>query len=101
MSDKLLTTKDVAILFNLSPRKVKNFLIKNDLKPINVSIGKKHVYRWLESAVNELLHNLHTKAQTKATKKISQQKISPKLKSNILTMSIADLHALTQTHVLQ
>lgn len=99
MSDKLLTTKDVAILFNLSPRKVKNFLIKNDLKPINVSIGKKHVYRWLESAVNELVQSLHNKAQGKKTKPVKRQK---KLQIDILDINITDLQAaLTQTSVLQ
>ena len=96
---KLITTKQAAELFNLSPRKTKDLLIKGGLNPINVNCGKKSMHRWLESAVFAYIQTLHANAQTKKEKPAKKQ--ATKLHANIASMSIDDLYTLTQSPNLQ
>ena len=53
---------------------LKKFLIKHGLLPIDVGQGKKRVDRWLESAVQAVINQLHEAAKSRRLK--SQQRKS-------------------------
>ncbi|MBQ9536569.1 MAG: hypothetical protein IJU79_02140 [Desulfovibrionaceae bacterium] len=98
--DKLLSTKEVAALLELSPRNAENFLIQGGLYPISVSRGRRRTNRWLQSAVIAFLHQLHADAQIPKQKKPAKKQ-AKKLELRIADMSTNDLYMLTQRNVVQ
>lgn len=97
MSEKFLRTEEAAALLGASEKVAMGIMMKNGLQPVSLGRGRGRGNRWLQSAVYELMRNLHENAQ-KVEKK--REKL-PKYTSSIATMSGSDLYALTHRTVVQ
>ncbi len=91
MNEKFLRTEEAAELLGASPKVAMGIMLKNGLQPVSLGRGRGRGNRWLQSAVYELMHTLHDKAQ-KVPKRHEKM---PQYKSPVATMSGADLYALT------
>ena len=92
--------KKAASLLELKPVNAKKFLIKHGLLPIDVGQGKKRVDRWLESAVQAVINQLHEAAQKSKIKKPAKKKSDFPPEVSVATMSSSELFQLTQSYSL-
>ncbi len=92
--DNLLSSKAVAAVLGTTARTAKDILMIHGLRPINIGRGRKPVYRWLESAVQQFICSLQKPAPRTQSKKSPK---SSKSQVDISTISIDDLYNLTLT----
>lgn len=93
MSDKLLSSKDVAVLLSTTSRTAADILKMHGLSPVNIGRGRKAVYRWSESAVQQMINGLHRSQQKKPAKRITNKKTQ----IDLSTISIDELYTMTLT----
>lgn len=95
--DNLIPTTTVADMLGTSPRIATTILLQNGLQPVNLGRGRGRGNRWLASAVQAVIQDLHDKAQ-KAPRSSAKP---PRLTSRVASMPIGDLYALTRAKRMQ
>lgn len=64
MREHYLRKADIAAMFNMKWDRAASILKTHGVAPIDFGVGSGHGLRWLESAVNSVMRDLHTQAQT-------------------------------------
>lgn len=95
MTDHLLRRKDIAAMLGTSPGVAASILAQHGVHPIDFGLGRGRGPRWLESAVRQIILEMHQDAQPKP-KETRQSKRPPAPSVSLTNMSISDIYQLTQ-----
>lgn len=95
MTDHLLRRKDIAVMLGTSPGVAASILAQHGVHPIDFGLGRGRGPRWLESAVRQIILEMHQDAQPKP-KEARQSKRPPVPSVSLTNMSINDIYQLTQ-----
>lgn len=101
MTDRLLRERDVAAMLGTTPGVAASILAQRGVHAVDFGMGRGRGRRWLESAVQQVIAELHAEAQPqKRTKAVRQATASSRMAA-LATMSVRDLHRLTQAECVQ
>lgn len=95
MTDHLLRRKDIAAMLGTSPGVAASILAQHGVHPIDFGLGRGRGPRWLESAVRQIILEMHQDAQPKP-KEARQPKRHSTQPVSLTSMSINDIYELTQ-----
>lgn len=95
MTDHLLRRKDIAAMLGTSPGVAASILAARGVHPIDFGLGRGRGPRWLESAVRQVILEMHQDAQPKP-KEARQPKRPPVTSASLAGMSINEIYQLTQ-----
>ena len=95
MTERLLRPKDIAAMMGTSPGVAATILAEHGVYPVDFGVGRSRGRRWLESAVQQVLRDMHAAAQPTSKKTWQSKQRSPRVDS-LTSMSINDLYQLTQ-----
>lgn len=95
MTDHLLRRKDIAAMLGTSPGVAASILAARGVHPIDFGLGRGRGPRWLESAVRQVILEMHQDAQPKP-KEARQPKRNSIPPVSLTSMSINDIYQLTQ-----
>lgn len=92
--DHLLRPQDIAAILGTSPGVAASILAEHGVNPVDFGAGRCRGRRWLESAVQQVVLEMHHAAQPKPTPPKRQH---PKIPSaSLATISASELFQLTQ-----
>ena len=97
--ERLLRQQDIAAMLGTTPGVAASILAGHGVQPIDFGVGRSRGRRWLESAVRQVMIDMHNAAQPKAKKARNATPHPPSVK--LTTMSIADIYRLTQGQSVQ
>lgn len=101
MTDRLLRERDVAAMLGTTPGVAASILAQRGVHAVDFGMGRGRGRRWLESAVQQVIAELHAEAQPqKRTKAVRQATASSRMAA-LATMSVSDLFSLTQAGCVQ
>lgn len=101
MTDRLLRDRDVAAMLGTTPGVAASILAQRGVHAVDFGMGRGRGRRWLESAVQQVIAELHAEAQPqKRTKAVRQATASSRMAA-LATMSVSALHRLTQAGCVQ
>lgn len=95
MTDHLLRRKDIAAMLGTSPGVAASILAQRGVHPIDFGLGRGRGPRWLESAVRQVILDMHRDAQPKP-KEARQPMRHSTPPVSLTSMSINDIYQLTQ-----
>lgn len=95
MTDRLLRRKDIAAMLGTSPGVAASILAQRGVHPIDFGLGRGRGPRWLESAVRQVILEMHQAAQPKP-KDVRQPMRHSTPPVSLSSMSINDIYQLTQ-----
>ncbi len=98
--ERLLRQQDIAAMLGTTPGVAASILAARGVHPIDFGIGRSRGRRWLESAVRQVMIDMHEAAQPKA-KPLRQGRAAPTPSMKLTTMSINDIYRLTQGQSVQ
>lgn len=99
MTDRLLRDRDVAAMLGTTPGVAASILTQRGVHAVDFGMGRSRGRRWLESAVRQAIMEMHVEAQPQ--KRTRAARPAPCLASPLATMSVSDLHRLTQAECVQ
>lgn len=100
MTDRLLRDRDVAAMLGTTPGVAASILSKRGVHAVDFGMGRGRGRRWLESAVQQVIAELHAEAQPPKHTPTARQAVS-RLSSRLTAMSVNDLYRLTQAGCVQ
>ena len=101
MTDRLLRDRDVAAMLGTSPGVAASLLAQRGVHAVDFGMGRGRGRRWLESAVQQVIAELHAEAQPKKRTKPARPAAAPSRVASVATMSVGDLYRLTQAGCVQ
>lgn len=95
MTDRLLRRADIAAMLGTTPGVAASILAERGVYPVDFGMGRSRGPRWLESAVRQVILDMHRDAQPKAkvTRPVKRTAAPAVLLTN---MSINDIYQLTK-----
>lgn len=97
--DRLLRPQDIAAILGTSPGVAASILAEHGVNPVDFGAGRCRGRRWLESAVQQTVLEMHQTAQPKPKiPKVQRPKIPT---TSLAAMSASELFHLTQGHRVQ
>lgn len=100
MAERFLRRTDIAAMLGTSPGVAASILEQAGVHPIDFGVGRSRGRRWLESAVRQVMRDMHEDAQPKAGK-TRQARPSGTPSVRLASMSINDIYQLTQAQGVQ
>ncbi|HJA77560.1 MAG TPA: hypothetical protein H9774_12020 [Candidatus Desulfovibrio gallistercoris] len=101
MTDRLLRDRDVAAMLGTTPGVAASILAQRGVHAVDFGMGRGRGRRWLESAVQQVIAELHAEAQPQKRTKAVRPAAAPSRVAALATMSVSDLHRLTQAECVQ
>ena len=101
MTDRLLRDRDVAAMLGTTPGVAASILAKKGVHAVDFGMGRSRGRRWLESAVQQVIAEMHAEAQPQKRTKAVRPAAAPSRVAALATMSVSDLHRLTQAGCVQ
>lgn len=101
MTDRLLRDRDVAAMLGTTPGVAASILAKKGVHAVDFGMGRGRGRRWLESAVQHVIAELHAEAQPQKCTKAARPAAAPSRVAALATMSVSDLQRLTQAGCVQ
>lgn len=101
MSERFLRECDIAAMLGTSPGVAASILAGKGIHPIDFGVGRGRGRRWLESAVQQAMLEMHAAAQTKKRTSAARPAAAPRRVATLATMSASDLYRLTQAGCVQ
>ena len=98
--ERFLRPQDIAAMLGTTPGVAASLLATHGVQPIDFGVGRSRGRRWLESAVRQVMLDMHEAAQPKA-KPLRQGRATPTPSMKLTTMSINDIYRLTQGQSVQ
>ena len=100
MTDRLLRRTDIAAMLGTSPGVAASILSEHGVHPIDFGMGRGRGPRWLESAVRQVMIEMHSAAQPRPQK--SRSNTHPSTPSaSLAAMSVNDIYQLTHAPCVQ
>ena len=99
MTERLLCKKDVAAMLGTSPGVAASILAEHGIYPIDFGRGRSRGRRWLESAVRQLLLEMHQAAQPKSRRPRVPKPSIPSIP--LANLSVSELFRLTHSQCVQ
>lgn len=100
MTERLLRRTDIAAMLGTSPGVAASILSEHGVHPIDFGMGRGRGPRWLESAVRQVMIEMHSAAQPKPKKSRSNTHLSTP-SASLAAMSIDDIYQLTHAPCVQ
>lgn len=101
MTDRLLRDRDVAAMLGTTPGVAASILAQRGVYAVDFGMGRGRGRRWLESAVQQVIAEMHAEAQPQKRAKAARPAAAPSRVAALATMSVSDLHRLTQAGCVQ
>lgn len=101
MTDRLLRDRDVAAMLGTTPGVAASILSQRGIHAVDFGMGRGRGRRWLESAVQQVIAELHAEAQPQKRTKAARPAAAPSRVAKLSTMSVGDLFRLTQAGCVQ
>lgn len=98
MTERLIGKREIAVMFGTSHSVAASILAGKGVYPIDLGAGRSHGLRWLESAVQRVVLDLHAEAQPKP-KEPRPPRVQPVCR--LAAMSADDIHRLTTGQCVQ
>lgn len=99
MTDRLLRRTDIAAMLGTTPGVAASVLAKQGVHPIDFGMGRSRGPRWLESAVRQVILDMHAASQPKPKATRAKRPAAPQ--TTLANMSVEDIHALTHSPCVQ
>lgn len=99
MTERLLCKNDVAAMLGTSPGVAVSILAEHGIYPIDFGRGRSRGRRWLESAVRQLLLEMHQAAQPKPRKPRAPKPVVPSIP--LANLSVGEIFRLTHSQCVQ
>ena len=101
MTDRLLRDRDVAAMLGTTPGVAASILAQRGVHSVDFGMGRGRGRRWLESAVQQVIAEMHAEAQPPKRPTAARPAAAQIRVATLATMSISDLHRLTQAGCVQ
>lgn len=101
MTDRLLRERDVAAMLGTTPGVAASILAQRGVHAVDFGMGRGRGRRWLESAVQQVIAEMHAEAQPQKCTKTARPAAAPSRVATLSTMSVSDLHRLTHAGCVQ
>lgn len=101
MTDRLLRDRDVAAMLGTTPGVAASILAQRGVHAVDFGMGRGRGRRWLESAVQQVIAELHAEAQPQKRTTAARPAAAPSRVAKLSTMSVGDLFRLTQAGCVQ
>lgn len=98
--ERLLRQKDIAAMLGTSPGVAASILAQRGVYPVDFGVGRSRGKRWLESAVKQVILDMHDAAQPGAKVPRKDKPVAATC-MHLTTMSINDIYRLTQGQSVQ
>jgi len=101
MTEKFLSTRTLAAMLDTTQAKAVAIMAAQGVHPIDIGIGTYNRRRWLASAVQAAMQEMHRSAQPqpKARRKPAHRPAAPA--ASLSCLSISDIYQLTTAHSVQ
>lgn len=99
MTDRLLRDRDVAAMLGTTPGVAASILAQRGVHAVDFGMGRGRGRRWLESAVQQAIAEMHANAQPKKRQTAAKPPQPPA--SSLADMSVSKLHQLTKAGCVQ
>lgn len=99
MTDRFIRITDVAAMLGTTPDVAASIMAAHHVYPVNLGYGRGRGRRWLESAVRQVVLDMHQGAQPKTKPPKSPRPQSPR--ATLAGMSPAEIFNLTQSQIVQ
>lgn len=101
MTDRLLRDRDVAAMLGTTPGVAASILAQRGVHAVDFGMGRGRGRRWLESAVQQVIAEMHAEAQPRKRTTVVRSAAAPSRVAALATMSVSELHRLTQAGCVQ
>ncbi|RHH26004.1 hypothetical protein DW219_00160 [Desulfovibrio sp. AM18-2] len=98
--ERLLRQKDIAAMLGTSPGVAASILAQRGVYPVDFGVGRSRGKRWLESAVKQVILDMHDAAQPRVKVPRKDKPVAAPA-MHLTTMSINDIYRLTQGQSVQ
>ena len=94
MSERLLRDRDVAAMLGTTPGVAVSILTARGVCAIDLGRGRSRGRRWLESAVRQMLMEMHAEAQPRKRKGAVRPPARETASASVASMSVRELYEL-------
>ena len=98
MTDRLIGKREIAAMLGTTPGVAASILAGKGIHPIDLGAGRSRGLRWLESAVQQAMHDMYSEAQPKSKAPHAPR---PSPACGLAGMSTDDIYRLTTGQCVQ
>lgn len=101
MTDRLIGKREIAAMLGTTPGVAASILAQRGVHAVDFGMGRGRGRRWLESAVQNAIAEMHAEAQPQKRASTARPAAAHRIASTLSTMSVSDLYRLTKAGCVQ